>query len=164
MDKQIDTELEFIEKPLKKPDEKILGRLEKWNDTGFQQFVPVAHGTGTKKIVMGSANKAKLVKNEGEKESSYSLYCSCNASVEDFADKLLEDTAKVLKPHLKKDFRLPNAKFIRNEETLKVWKSRERKKLCFYVELDEQKDKALLSKDWSTVSYEISKILYSIKK
>lgn len=163
MEQKPDTELEFIEKPIRKPDRRVLGRLESWDDSDFKQFVPCASGTGVKRTVMKSSGRAKLVKNEGEKESSYSLLANYKASDANFAEKMIEDVSACLKPHLKKAPKLPSAKFVYEEEGLKIWQSREKKRICVYCEIDKEMEKNLMSSEWGRLSYEISKQLRKVK-
>ena len=162
-EKKVETfdNMEFIEKPLRKPDKRIVGRLEKWEDSDFQQFVPAQTGCGTKRTVMKSSGRTKLVKNEGEKECSFSLHSNVSSDEENFADKMLEESLSVLKPYIKKEVKLPNAKFIHDEENFKVWKSRDKKTICVHVELDPNENAALVAKEWNRVSYEVTKLLYS---
>ena len=39
-------ELDFVEKPTKKPDKKTFGQLQEW-ENGFKQFVPSVKGCGS---------------------------------------------------------------------------------------------------------------------
>lgn len=154
-------ELVFVEKPLRKPDSRIYGRLEKWSDSDFQQFVPAAVGSGNKREVVKSSGRAKLVKNEGEKESSYSLYANVNANDEQFANHILDDVMAVLKDHIKKEVKLPTARFIHDEDAFKVWRSMERGRVAIHAEIDMSLDKTLITKEWARISYEVNKLLYS---
>lgn len=156
-----DEDLMFVEKPLRKPDSRVYGRLEKWENSDFQQFVPVASGTGPKREVVKSSGRAKLVRNDGEKDSSYSLYVSQDAHDDMFADKIIEDTMAVLKDFIKKEVKLPTAKFIHDDESIKMWKSKERNRVVLHCEIDSTLDKTLISKEWARISYEVSKLLYS---
>lgn len=163
MSDEQDKELEFVEKPIRKPDARIYGRLERWSDSEFQQFVPVAHGTGTKREVMKSAGRAKLVKNEGEKTSSYTLLANVDASDQQFAETLIDDTVKLLKPFVKKEVKIPSARFIVDGEAIKIWKSKERKKICVHLEMDASSTLAMLSQTWSHLSCEVIKYLMNSK-
>ena len=158
-----DGELVFVEKPLRKADSRIYGRLEKWNDSDFQQFVPAAVGSGNKREVVKSSGRAKLVKNEGEKESSYSLYVNHDAKDEMFAEHMIEDVMSVLNSFIKKEVKLPNAKFIHDEEAFKMWRSKERGRIVIHSELDMTLDKTLVCKEWARISYEVNKLLFSTK-
>lgn len=154
-------ELVFVEKPLRKPDARVYGRLEKWNDSDFQQFVPTATGTGNKREVIKSSGRAKLVKNDGEKDKSYSLYVNRDANDERFADKMIDDVLAVLKDYIKKEVKLPNAKFIHDDEAIKMWRSVDRGRIVIHSEIDLNLDKNLISREWGRISYEVSKLLYS---
>lgn len=156
-------DLDFIEKPIRKPDARIYGRLEKWQDSDFQQFVPVAKGTGQKREVVKSAGRAKLIKNEGEKESSYSMYVNQDANDPLFAEKMMDDVVSVLKPFMKKEIKTPTARFIHDDEAFKMWRSKERKQIVIHAELDMTLDKTLVSKEWARISYEVNKLLFSTK-
>lgn len=156
-------DLIFIEKPTRKPDRRILGRIEQWEGTDFQQFVPANVGTGPKRTVVKSTGKAKLVKNEGEKDSSYSLLLNEDSKNEFFAEKMLDDTVAVLKPYLKKEVKVPSARFIRDDENIKVWKRKDAKKIALHIELDGTLNKKLLVDEWSKLSYEIVKLLNTEK-
>jgi hypothetical protein len=112
---------------------------------------------------MKSSGRAKPVKNEGEKESSYSLLANYKATDDNFAEKMIEDVSACLKPHLKKAPKLPSAKFVYEEEGLKIWQSREKKRICVYCEIDKEMEKNLMSSEWGRLSYEISKQLRKVK-
>lgn len=155
------TELEFVEKPLRKPDRRIYGRMETWQDSDFQQFIPVAHGTGTKREVMKSLGRTKLIKNTGENQSSYSLLANVDAKDEHFADSLSEDVNRLLKPYLKNEPKLPSARFLLDEPNLKIWKSRERGKLVIHCEYDSSSGRAILSNKWNSTSVEVMKFINS---
>lgn len=156
-------DLQFVEKPLRKPDARIYGRLEKWTDSDFQQFVPTAIGTGQKREVVKSSGKCKLVKNEGEKESSYSLYVNADAKDDLFAEHMIDDIMSVLNTYIKKEVKVPTARFIHDEEAFKMWRSKERGKVVIHTELDMSLDKTLVSKEWARISYEVNKLLFSTK-
>ena len=155
------SEMEFIEKPLRKPDKRIVGRLERWEDSDFQQFVPAQTGCGTKRTVMKSSGRTKLVKNEGEKDTSFSLHSNHSTEEDQFAEKMLDETLDVLKPYIKKEVKIPNARFLHDEEAFKVWASREKKSICIHAELDACLDSSLVAKEWNRISYEVTKILFS---
>jgi len=158
-------ELDFVEKPTRKPDKKTFGQMQEW-ENGFKQFVPSQKGDGPKKTVVKSSGRCKLVRNEGEKESSYSLLTNQPMTNENFASDMLDDVLTVLKPHLKKEVKVPTAKFLHDEKELKLWVSRERKALCVHVEIDMSLDTRLIATRWSGISYEVSKYINSnqIKK
>jgi len=59
--------------------------------------------------------------------------------------------------------RLPSAKFVYEEEGLKIWQSREKKRICVYCEIDKEMEKNLMSSEWGRLSYEISKQLRKVK-
>ena len=137
-------ELDFVEKPTKKPDKKTFGQLQEW-ENGFKQFVPSVKGCGPKKEVVRTSGRCKLVKNEGEKESSFSILANQPATNENFASDLLDDVLTVLKPYQKKEVKVPTAKFLHDGKELKLWVSRERKALCVHVEIDMSLDTRLIA-------------------
>lgn len=153
-------ELDFVEKPTKKPDKKTFGQLQEW-ENGFKQFVPSVKGCGPKKEVVRTSGRCKLVKNEGEKESSFSILANQPATNENFASDLLDDVLTVLKPYQKKEVKVPTAKFLHDGKELKLWVSRERKALCVHVEIDMSLDTRLIATRWSGISYEVSKYINS---
>lgn len=159
MDNKENEELMFVEKPIRKPDKRVLGRMESWEDSDFQQFVPVQSGGSYKRSVVKSSGHAKLIKNEGENNSSYTLHVNYPGDDDNFADKMICDVNQALKSYVKKEVPLPTAKFVCNEENLKVWLSRERKKLCFHIELDSVGDINLIRKNFSSIVYDATRFI-----
>ena len=156
-------ELDFVEKPTKKPDKKTFGQLQEW-ENGFKQFVPSVKGCGPKKEVVRTSGRCKLVKNEGEKESSFSILANQPATNENFASDLLDDVLTVLKPYQKKEVKVPTAKFLHDGKELKLWVSRERKALCVHVEIDMSLDTRLIATRWSGINLIIECVLEIIMK
>ena len=78
-----------------------------------------------------------------------------------FSEKMLDETLDVLKPYIKKEVKIPNARFLHDEEAFKVWTSREKKAICIHAELDSSLDNSLVAKEWNRISYEVTKILFS---
>jgi hypothetical protein len=156
-------DLTFVEKPTKKADKRTLGVLEEWEGTGFKQFIPRASGTGNKKTVVKSNGRCKLVKNEGEKESSFTIMANQSSGNANYAESLMEDVYQTLKPMLKKDFTLPVCKFAVDHNGLKVWHSKKRKKICVYVEMEAGLSGSVLAAEFQNYAYEVHRKLFDKK-
>lgn len=124
------------EKPTRKPDMKTLGRLFQWKDSEYKVFVPSKAKDQPTREVIKTSRGVTYYKNEGEKNSSYSVHCNVDASVKDPAAELLQRVQEQLGPLCKKEPQINVANFIVDTPELKVWKRKKEKKLLLRIELD----------------------------
>ncbi len=148
-----------VSRPTRKPDEKIKGALCKWYDSGYVAFEPQVKREASPRTVLKEASGISYYRNEGEKDSSYSLHVNVASSEQDPAGAILNKVARTLNPLLKKEPRISTSRFLQDSEMLKVWHRRREKKLCIYLQLDVTLDKALISQELLRQVSEVSKII-----
>lgn len=71
----------FISRPKTKPSSSTRGKLNEW-DNGFKEFIPVGSRPSNRTMLKQMGNSS-FCKNEGKKESSYSLHLNVDGESQD---------------------------------------------------------------------------------
>jgi len=157
--------IDYTKRPTVKPDEKVEGRLLKWEGTDYVAFEPVQkrdqdHPART---YLKETKNVSFYKNEGEKENSYSLHVNVDGSTPDAPAALLQKAAEALKPLMKKEPQIAsNTLFIRDTDELKVWQRKKQKQLVIQFTLDTGKP-FLMTSNMLRLAQEANKIINSNK-
>lgn len=128
----------IVSRPRRKPDSSIKGRMNRWDNSDYCEFVP----TGTResnRTLLKKLGDSSFYKSEGEKQSSYSVHLNCDGKSEDPVAELFdqflhltEDQRKAL-PKLPEG---PQGRMLLDTENLKIWLDGERGKLSILTELE----------------------------
>ena len=84
----------YLTRPKTKPAETLKGKLNKW-DNGYAEFIPQGQKPSNRSLLKKVGSNS-FYKNEGEKESSYSLHLNVDGASEDpvIADIIFERKQK----------------------------------------------------------------------
>ncbi len=129
----------IVSRPRRKPDSSVKGKLNRWNNTDYCEFVPAGtrESNSTEIKRMGGSS---FYRSEGEKESSWSLHL--NVDAKDCADPvaaLHEQFLFLTEGEQKQKPKLPNGsegRMLLDTENLKIWLDSERGKVSILTELD----------------------------
>lgn len=136
----------FEQRPQRKPDESIGGRLLRWKDSDYTVFAPRMKRDEPAQTVVKESKGFKFYKNEGKKESSYSVHATIDAQTPDPANALVEKVLTGLGSELKEEPKIRAAKFLENQEGYMVWTAERNKKLKVLLTLDLGEESDLLSR------------------
>ena len=128
----------YISRPKTKPAETLKGKLNKW-DNGYAEFIPMGSKPSNRSMLK-QLGGSSFYKNEGEKESSYSLHL--NVDAKDCADPvaaLHEQFLFLTESEQKQKPKLPDGsqgRMLLDTENLKIWLDSECGKLSILTELE----------------------------
>ena len=154
----------YGERPRRKPDTIITGRLQVWQEEGQYYFDERKPHPEMKREVIHEKNGVKLSKSAGKKESSYQLTVSCNCNVKDPEGLLMSKLIQEIGPRLKKEPKVQAKNFLVDEDgKFQVWQNKTQKTLNVFISLDATKHKELLYNELFNHMTEINRILSSTK-
>ena len=154
----------YAERPRRKPDSILTGRLQVWQEEGQYHFDERKPHPEMKREVLHERNGVKLSKSAGKKESSYQLTASCSGDVLDPEGLLMSKLIAEIGPRLKKEPRLQAKNFLIDKDgKFQVWQNKTQKTLNVYIALDATKHKELLYNELFNYMTEINRILNSKK-
>lgn len=150
---------EYQNRPKGKPSERILGRLVRWEGTDYVEFQPQGKKETATRKMMKETKNLSFYRNEGQKDSSYSLHVNVSGDSEDPAADIMERVQQELAPLAKTEPKMPtNTKFLRDTPELKVWHRKKDKRLCCHIEIDTSLQ-YLMSGTLLKLASEINKII-----
>ena len=154
----------YAERPRRKPDSIMTGRLQVWKEEGQYYFDERKPHPEMKREVIHNRNGVKLSKSAGKKESSYQLSVSCNGDVTDPEGLLMSKLITEIGPRLKKEPKVQAKNFLVDDSgKFQVWQNKSQKTLNVYIALDATKHKELLYNELFNYMTEINRILNSTK-
>ena len=154
----------YAERPRRKPDSIMTGRLQVWQEEGQYYFDERKPHPEMKREVIHNKNGVKLSKSAGKKESSYQLTVSCDGNVKDPEGLLMSKLITEIGPRLKKEPKMQAKNFLVDEEgEFQVWQNKSQKTLNVYIALDATKHKELLYNKLFNYMTEINRIINSTK-
>lgn len=154
----------YGERPRRKPDTIMTGRLQVWQEEGQYYFDERKPHPEMKREVIHEKNGVKLSKSAGKKESSYQLTVSCNGNVTDPEGLLMSKLITEIGPRLKKEPKVQAKNFLVDDSgKFQVWQNKTQKTLNVYIALDSTKHKELLYNELFNYMTEINRILNSTK-
>ena len=83
------TKEKILSRPKTKPSSSTKGKLNKWDNSDYIEFVPAGTRESNRKMLKQMGNSS-FYKSEGEKESSYSLHLNVNGKSEDPVAEMLQ--------------------------------------------------------------------------
>lgn len=154
----------YGERPRRKPDTIMTGRLQVWQEEGQYYFDERKPHPEMKREVIHNRNGVKLSKSAGKKESSYQLTVSCNGNVTDPEGLLMSKLITEIGPRLKKEPKVQAKNFLVDDSgKFQVWQNKTQKTLNVFISLDATKHKELLYNELFNHMTEINRILSSTK-
>lgn len=154
----------YGERPRRKPDTIMTGRLQVWQEEGQYYFDERKPHPEMKREVIHNRNGVKLSKSAGKKESSYQLTVSCNGNVTDPEGLLMSKLITEIGPRLKKEPKVQAKNFLVDDSgKFQVWQNKTQKTLNVFISLDATKHKELLYNELFNHMTEINRILNSTK-
>lgn len=154
----------YGERPRRKPDTIMTGRLQVWQEEGQYYFDERKPHPEMKREVIHNRNGVKLSKSAGKKESSYQLTVSCNGNVTDPEGLLMSKLITEIGPRLKKEPKVQAKNFLVDDGgKFQVWQNKTQKTLNVFISLDATKHKELLYNELFNHMTEINRILNSTK-
>lgn len=128
----------IVSRPRRKPDSSIKGRMNRWDNSDYCEFVP----TGTResnRTLLKKLGDSSFYKSEGEKQSSYSVHLNCDGKSEDPVAELFDQFLHLTEDQRKALPKLPEGsqgRMLLDTENLKIWLDGERGKLSILTELE----------------------------
>ena len=128
----------FLSRPKTKPNSSTKGKLNEW-DNGYKEFVP-AGTRESNRTLFKQMGDSSFYKNEGKKESSYSLHLNVSGESQDPVAEMFDIFMHLTEEQRKSLPKLPDGSQGRmlydNGMGLKVWLDHDRGKLSILTELD----------------------------
>ncbi len=128
----------FLSRPKTKPAETLKGKMNKW-DNGYAEFIPQGQKPSNRSLLKKVGSNS-FYKNEGEKESSYSLHLNVDGASEDPVAEMAELFLNLTKEQQKTKPQLPESLQGRmlydDSKGLKVWLDMNTRKVTILASLD----------------------------
>ena len=128
----------FLSRPKTKPNSSTKGKLNEW-DNGYKEFVP-AGTRESNRTLFKQMGDSSFYKNEGKKESSYSLHLNVSGESQDPVAEMFDIFMHLTEEQRKSLPKLPDGSQGRmlydNGMGLNVWLDHDRGKLSILTELD----------------------------
>ena len=133
------TNEKFLSRPKTKPSSSTKGKLNKWDNSDYIEFVPAGTRESNRKMLKQMGNSS-FYKSEGEKESSYSLHLNVNGKSEDPVAEMFEHfqllTAEQQKQMPQMPESLEGRMLYDNGSSLKVWHDTAKHEVVILTRLD----------------------------
>ncbi len=128
----------FLSRPKTKPSSSTKGKLNEW-DNGYKEFVP-AGTRESNRTMLRQLGDSSFYKNEGKKESSYSLHLNVNGESQDPVAEMLDIFMHLTEEQRKSLPKLPEGSqgrmLLDNGEGLQIWLDSETGKVTIQAQLD----------------------------
>lgn len=128
----------FLSRPKTKPSSSTKGKLNEW-DNGYKEFVP-AGTRESNRTMLRQLGDSSFYKNEGKKESSYSLHLNVSGESQDPVAEMLDIFMHLTEEQRKSLPKLPEGAHGRmlldNGEGLQIWLDGETGKVTIQAQLD----------------------------
>lgn len=128
----------YISRPKTKPSSSTKGKLNEW-DNGYKEFVP-AGTRESNRTMLRQLGDSSFYKNEGKKESSYSLHLNVNGESQDPVAEMLDIFMHLTEEQRKSLPKLPEGSqgrmLLDNGEGLQIWLDSETGKVTIQAQLD----------------------------
>ena len=129
----------FVSRPRRKPDSSVKGKLNRWDNSDYCEFVP-AGTRESNRTMLKQLGDSSFYKSEGEKQSSYSVHLNCDGKSEDPVGELFDQFLVLTEGQRKQLPKLPEGSegrmLLDNGMGLKIWLDREHGKVSILTELD----------------------------
>lgn len=130
----------LVSRPRRKPDSSVRGKLNRWDNSDYCEFVPTGTRESNRKMLKQLGNSS-FYKSEGEKESSWSLHLNVDAKdCEDPVAALHEQFLFLTEGEVKQKPKLAEGNegrmLLDNGSNLKIWLDTSKAKLTVMAELE----------------------------
>ena len=134
----MDKQETYITRPKTKPSSSTKGKLNEWNN-GYKEFIPAGTRESNRQMLKQMGENS-FYKNEGKKESSYSLHLNVDGESQDPVAEMLDIFMHLTEDQRKSQPKLPEGSQGRmlfdNGHDLKIWLNHEKGKLTILTELE----------------------------
>ena len=128
----------YISRPKTKPSSSTKGKLNEW-DNGYKEFVP-AGTRESNRTMLRQLGDSSFYKNEGKKESSYSLHLNVDGESQDPVAEMFDIFMHLTEDQRKTLPKLPEGSqgrmLLDNGEGLQIWLDSETGKVTIQAQLD----------------------------
>ena len=128
----------YITRPKTKPDLTLKGKLNEWQN-GYREFIPVG-SKPSNRTMFKQVGPSSFCKNEGQKESSYSIHINVDGASADPVNEAREIFNLLTADQAKQKPKLPDGSQGRmlfdNGEGLQIWHDTEANKLTILTQLE----------------------------
>lgn len=129
----------YISRPKTKPSSSTKGKLNRWDNSDYIEFVP-AGTRESNRTLFKQMGDSSFYKNEGKKESSYSLHLNVSGESQDPVAEMLDIFMHLTEEQRKSLPKLPEGAHGRmlldNGEGLQIWLDGETGKVTIQAQLD----------------------------
>ena len=128
----------YVTRPRRKPDSSVKGKLNRWNNSDYLEFVPVGTRESIRTILrqLGSSTFYKTV---GTKESSYTVHLNVDGKSEDPVGEAFEIFKVLTEGERKQQPRLPEGsegRMLLDDGQTQVWLDAERHEVTLLTRLE----------------------------
>lgn len=127
----------YLARPKTKPDSSQKGKLNQWNN-GYAEFIPQGSKESQRQMLKQMGDNS-FYKNEGKKESSYSLHLNVDGESPDPVAEMFDIFMHLTEDQRKSLPKLPECsqgRMLLDNERLKIWLDGERGKVSILTELE----------------------------
>ena len=128
----------YLSRPKTKPSSSTKGKLNRWDNSDYVEFIP-AGTRESNRTLFKQMGDSSFYKNEGKKESSYSLHLNVDGESQDPVAEMAELFINLTKDQQKTKPQMPEAlqgrMLFDDNNSLQVWLDTERNELLIQTRL-----------------------------
>ena len=128
----------YVSRPRRKPDSSVKGKLNRWDNSDYCEFVP--SGTGeSKRNVLKQLGPNSFYRTEGQKESSYSLHLNVDGDSADPVGEMFDLFKTLTEGERMSEPTLPEGEghmLFDDGQNLKIWLDTAKGKVTIQAQLD----------------------------
>ena len=131
------TKEKILSRPKTKPSSSTKGKLNKWDNSDYIEFVPAGTRESNRKMLKQMGNSS-FYKSEGEKESSYSLHLNVNGKSEDPVAEMLQQFLLLTENERKVMPQLPEGcegRMLLDDGKTRIWLDKEKGEVSILTRL-----------------------------
>ena len=128
----------YMSRPRRKPDSSTKGKLNRWDNSDYIEFVPSGVGE-SKRNVLKQLGPSSFYRTEGQKESSYSIHVNVDGESADPIGEAFDIFKALTDGQRKSEPTLPEGEgrmLFDNGEDLKIWLDTANGKVTILTQLD----------------------------
>ena len=128
----------IVSRPRRKPDSSIKGRMNRWDNSDYCEFVPAGTRESNRQMLKQMGDNSFYL-NQGKKESSYSLHLNVDGESQDPVAEMFDIFMHLTEDQRKALPKLPEGsqgRMLLDSDVLKIWLDSERGKLSILTELE----------------------------
>ena len=128
----------LVSRPRRKADSSVKGKLNRWSDSDYVEFVPTGTRESNRRMLKQLGNSS-FYKSEGQKESSYSLHLNVDGESSDPVGEMFQQFLVLTQGEQKQKPQMPEGcrgQMLMNDgNRLKIWMDSESGKVTIMAEL-----------------------------